>query len=143
MELHKRLWSSNYVSNSIFTLGKCSLKCNWSSTNVCGRPMNSPLHGLVLPSVTCLLKPNNRPLRDNEQEGKAAIWFARFAFCLHSKRSHERHVRVRSSSSEEGDNSSGVGFGFIFFSQEQFSRRSSRVNILSRSPLRTAEGVEG
>ena len=40
--VHKCLWSSNYVSNCIFTLRKCILKCNWSSTNVCGRPMNWP-----------------------------------------------------------------------------------------------------
>ena len=38
--VHKRLWSSNYISNCIFTLRKCSLKRNWSSTNICGRPMN-------------------------------------------------------------------------------------------------------
>ena len=36
----ERLWSSNYISNCIFTLRKCSLKCNRSSTNVCGQPMN-------------------------------------------------------------------------------------------------------
>ena len=41
--VHKRLWSSNNVSNWNFTLRKCSLKCNWSSTN---RPA---VHLLVLP----------------------------------------------------------------------------------------------